>query len=51
MDVQFGDRFLTLWAKYSNGAALPMGFYYTDDEAAAKHLRPTRSHACLTVTT
>ena len=47
MDARFRDRFITLWAKYFGEAELPIGFYYTKDEACARHLRPTIGHACL----
>lgn len=31
MDIEFKDRFLTLWHKYFNNAEIPFTFYYTND--------------------
>jgi len=47
MDARFRDRFMTLWAKYFGAAELPIGFYYTNDEACRERLRPAAGHACL----
>jgi hypothetical protein len=32
MDLEFMDKFLSLWKKYFNGAELPITFYYTYQE-------------------
>jgi hypothetical protein len=45
--MRFRDRFVTLWAKYFGGAELPIGFYYTNDEACRERLHPAARHACL----
>jgi len=47
MDFGLRDRFLRLWAEYFDGAALPVCFYYSDDEACGRYLRPNEGHACL----
>jgi hypothetical protein len=47
MDIRLRDRFAMLWAKYFDGAELPLGFYYTNDDACREHLRPHAAHACL----
>jgi hypothetical protein len=47
MDIGFRDRFIALWGEYFDGAALPICFYYTDDEAYREYLRPTKGHMCL----
>ena len=47
MDIGLRDRFAALWGKYFDGAELPLGFYYTDDEACGEHLSPAAGHACL----
>jgi uncharacterized protein (DUF169 family) len=37
MDIVFRDKFLTLWKKYFNNAALPLTFYYTDHPSESKN--------------
>ena len=46
MDLRLRDQFIGLWANYFDGAELPLGFYYTDDESSRQHLRPTQGHTC-----
>jgi uncharacterized protein (DUF169 family) len=36
VDAAFKNRFLTLWGKYFNEAALPITFYYTDEAGYVK---------------
>ena len=47
MDIAMRDRFVQLWAKYFDGASLPICVYYTDDETNREHLRPTKGRSCL----
>jgi hypothetical protein len=47
MNIALRDKFMRLWARYFDGAALPICFYYTDDEACRQHLRPSKGRACL----
>ncbi len=47
MDTRFRDGFVALWTKYFGEAELPLGFYYTNDEACREHLSPAAGHACL----
>jgi hypothetical protein len=47
MDAALRDKFIRLWTKYFNGAALPICFYYTNDEACRQYLRPEKGHTCL----
>ena len=47
MDICIRDKFTRLWAKYFDGAGLPICFYYTDDEASRRYLRPAKGHMCL----
>ncbi len=47
MDIDFRDKFIDLWAKYFDGADLPICLYYTNDEASRRYLRPIKGHTCL----
>ena len=47
MDMTLRDKFIELWKKYFDGAALPICFWYTDDESCRRFLRPPRGHMCL----
>ncbi len=47
MDIGLRDRFMDLWERYFDGAPLPICFYYTDDEACRRHIRPAKGHTCL----
>ena len=47
MDIALRDRFIELWAKYFDGADLPICFYYSDDGAGRQDPPPTRDHVCL----
>jgi hypothetical protein len=46
MDIGFRDRFIALWGEYFDGAALPICFHYSDDEACREYLRPAKGHTC-----
>ena len=39
MDAKLRDGFVEKWEKYFGGAALPIAFWYTDDEAVKQHIR------------
>ena len=47
MDIVFRDKFLTLWKKHFNNAALPITFYYTDKETIAKSAKPEALPRCI----
>jgi hypothetical protein len=47
MDLKLRDKFVELWAKYFDGAELPITFYYTDDPAAVAPLGPAKGHMCI----
>jgi len=47
MDLEFKDKFLSLWKKYFNGAELPIAFYYTDQEGRGELVKaPATGHQC-----
>ena len=47
MDLEFKDKFLSLWKKYFNGAELPITFYYTDQEGRGELVKaPATGHQC-----
>ncbi|MDD5627963.1 MAG: DUF169 domain-containing protein [Elusimicrobia bacterium] len=48
MDLTLRDRFTALWDKYFDGAELPIGLFYSDDEDCARLLlRPAKEHVCV----
>jgi uncharacterized protein (DUF169 family) len=47
MDIEFRDRFLTLWKKYFNNAELPITFYYSDQEPDAKPAKNEHTSNCI----
>jgi hypothetical protein len=46
MDTTFKQKFLTLWKKYFNNAALPITFYYTDKPVNAEVVKPGSVPRC-----
>ena len=47
MDMNVRDKFITLWKKYFNNAALPLTFYYTDEEGRAELAVQESSPRCV----
>ena len=47
MDLTLKGKFLTLWKKYFNGAALPITFYYTDEAGHAGAVKPGSVPRCI----
>jgi hypothetical protein len=47
MDTNLKKDFLDKWKKYFKNADLPFVFYYSNDEAYAKDLRPVSGHVCM----
>ncbi len=48
MDIQLKERFLELWGKFFDGAALPIVFFYTDrGDIAPKVKQPSSEHRCV----
>jgi uncharacterized protein (DUF169 family) len=47
MKTALRDKFLRLWEKYFNNAALPIVFYYTDKEGCAKSAKTENLTRCL----
>ena len=47
MDMKMKDKFLTLWERYFNDAALPITFYYTDEVGHAKAVEPGSVPRCV----
>jgi uncharacterized protein (DUF169 family) len=50
MDMQFKERFATLWDRYFPQAPLPVVFFYSDDEAGAAVVKGPKSleeHRCI----
>jgi hypothetical protein len=39
VDIVVRDKFLTLWKKYFNNAALPVTFYYSDEDHSVKSIK------------
>jgi hypothetical protein len=47
MDSKLPGKFMSLWRKYFNGAALPIAFYYTDEVGSVQTVKPPRDHRCV----
>jgi len=47
MDMKMKDKFLTLWERYFNDAALPITFYYKDELGHAKAVEPGSVPRCV----
>jgi hypothetical protein len=47
MDIALKDRFTALWAKYFDGAELPICLFFSDAEACSQLLRPIKDHVCM----
>jgi hypothetical protein len=47
MDLALKEKFLTLWKKYFNNAALPITFYYTDAAGHAGAVKPGSVPRCI----
>ena len=47
MDKTFKEKFLTLWKKYFNDAALPITFYYADKPVNAEIVKPGSVPHCI----
>lgn len=47
MDMEIKERFIRLWKKYFNGAALPVAFYYTDKKGCAEVVKPPSGYRCV----
>lgn len=47
MDMTFKEKFLRLWKKYFNNAALPITFYYTDKPENAETVKPGSVPPCV----
>jgi len=47
MDRAIKDRFAALWAKYFDGAELPIAFYYTDEAGRAELVKAGAAARCL----
>jgi hypothetical protein len=47
MDLAFKDKFLRLWKKYFNSAALPITFYYIDKAGPAEAVKPGSVPRCI----
>jgi uncharacterized protein (DUF169 family) len=47
MDITFKEKFITLWKKYFNNAALPITFYYTEKPINAEKVKPGPLPQCV----
>jgi len=47
MDTAFKEKFLALWKKYFNAAALPITFYYSDEAGSADAVKPGSVPRCI----
>ena len=47
MDMTFKGKFLKLWKKYFNDAALPITFYYSDEVGSAVAVKPGSVPRCI----
>jgi uncharacterized protein (DUF169 family) len=47
MDLQFKDRFLSLWDKYFEGAELPITFYYSSSDNGTEPVKEPSGHVCM----
>ncbi len=47
MDIALKNKFLALWKKYFNNAALPVTFYYTDEAGRAQAAKPGKVPRCV----
>ncbi len=47
MDMQFKEKFISLWKKYFDNAELPLTFYYTDEEGHAELVKPGSVSRCV----
>ncbi|MCX7966459.1 MAG: DUF169 domain-containing protein [Syntrophorhabdaceae bacterium] len=48
MDLELKEKFISLWAKYFNGATLPITFFYTDKTHGAQKVKPPKTgHRCV----
>lgn len=47
MDISLRDKFVGLWAKYFDGAALPICFYYANDPGGLTPRPPAQGHVCM----
>ena len=47
MDIVLKDKFLALWKKYFNSAALPITFYYTDKASPTELVKPGSVPRCI----
>ncbi len=47
MDMQFKDEFIRIWQKYFNSSALPITFYYTNEEGHADLVQPGKEARCI----
>ena len=47
MDIDLKAQFITKWAKYFNGAALPIVFYYSDRKNEVQVVPKPSGHQCL----
>jgi uncharacterized protein (DUF169 family) len=47
MDMQFKDKFSSLWAKYFDHAEPPISFYYTNEEGHAELPKPNSLPRCV----
>jgi len=47
MDAKLRDGFTGKWEKYFNGAALPIAFWYTNDDGVKQHIRPVKGQVCM----
>jgi len=47
MQTGLKEQFIQQWEKYFPGAALPIAFYYADQEPQAELVKPTPGYSCL----
>ena len=48
MDLEFKDRFISLWERYFDGVELPIIFYYTNREGRGELVQgPSTGHQCV----
>lgn len=47
MDMQFKQKFISLWEKYFNKAELPITFYYTNEEGHVELVKPGSVSRCV----
>ncbi len=47
MDSKLREKFIGLWKKYFDGAALPIAFYYTDEVGSVQTVKPPTGHRCV----